>query len=590
MGSGNKYWDDLTVVSLTSLPQYSLSVNVAPAGSGSVTKNPDQAIYSPGDVVELTAIPDASWVFDGWSGDAAGLDNPISITVDADLVIDANFVSGPVEEYALDVTTVGSGQVTLNPAGGIYAEGTVVELTAAPAAGWAFDGWSEDLTGTVNPVTLTMDTDKNVTATFALGTTPPVILTQPADQTVSEGQTATFSVTASGTGTLFYQWQRDGLDIPGAEGSSYTTPPVTLLDDGADFRCVVTDDVGTTTSDYGYLTVLPPGVRVTDGLVVLYGFQEGAGATVDDVSMVSPALDLTIQDSAAVSWLPGGGLAINAPTLISSAGAATKVIDAVKASGEITIEAWIAPANTTQDGPARIVTCSADAYSRNFTLGQGVPGGASDAWDVRMRTTGTGLNGTPSLSTDSGTLSAVLTHVVYTRDSLGVAKIYVDGVEQVGRAEGGDFSNWDSVYALALGNELSGDRPWLGEYYLVAIFDRALSQAEVQQNFGGGPLARLAFSPPIKLLHPHLRQRLTTFLTRPLPSCPRTATRSRCPSTSPATGRCLRFRTRPPTSVAIRCCSWPRPMRAGFSLFYNCNFFWPSRKCNSFSPDFLAGL
>ena len=48
---------------------------------------------------------------------------------------------------------------------------------------------------------------------------------------------------------------------------------------------------------------------------------------------------------------------------------------------------------------------------------------------------------------------------------------------------GGDFSNWNDSYLLALGNELTGDRPWLGEFQLVAIFDQALNQSEVEQTF-----------------------------------------------------------------------------------------------------------
>jgi hypothetical protein len=90
-----------------------------------------------------------------------------------------------------------------------------------------------------------------------------------------------------------------------------------------------------------------------------------------------------------------------------------------------------------------------------------------------------------------------LSHVVYTRDATGVARIYVDGVERASGMVGGDFSNWDGGFRLALANELTGDRPWLGEFYLVAIFNRALSQAEVSQNFEAGATAvgRAATSP-----------------------------------------------------------------------------------------------
>jgi len=244
--------------------------------------------------------------------------------------------------------------------------------------------------------------------------------------------------------------------------------------------------VSSAISDAATLTVNGEGTRVTAGQQVLYTFEEGGGTVVNDVSGVGLPLDLSVGNEAAVSWVPGG-LVVNASTVIASAGAATKVIDTCRATDELTIEAWIKPANATPDGPARIVTLSADLFQRNFTLGQGLWGGQpSDRYDVRLRTTETDSNGVPSLTTPAGSLTTELSHVVYTRDSSGVARIYIDGVERVSGTVGGDF-NWDESYRLALANELTGDRPWLGEFHLVAIYNRALSQAEVNQNFVAGP-------------------------------------------------------------------------------------------------------
>jgi hypothetical protein len=126
--------------------------------------------------------------------------------------------------------------------------------------------------------------------------------------------------------------------------------------------------------------------------VVLYTFDEGEGATVGDVSGSGDPLDLTIADPDAVEWLDGGGLRVRQSTLIASPGPGTKVIEAVRRTGSITVEAWMKPANTTQGGPARIVSLSRDPGQRNFTLGQG---GA--AYEMRFRTTTTSANGEPSL-------------------------------------------------------------------------------------------------------------------------------------------------------------------------------------------------
>ncbi|MGZ5434937.1 MAG: PQQ-dependent sugar dehydrogenase [Pyrinomonadaceae bacterium] len=87
---------------------------------------------------------------------------------------------------------------------------------------------------------------------------PPSITGQPANQTVTQGQPATFGVTATGSATLSYQWQRDQSNIPGATSSSYTISSASMADNGAKFRCVVTNAFGFATSNEATLTVQPP--------------------------------------------------------------------------------------------------------------------------------------------------------------------------------------------------------------------------------------------------------------------------------------------------------------------------------------------
>jgi hypothetical protein len=85
--------------------------------------------------------------------------------------------------------------------------------------------------------------------------TPPAITTQPANQTVTVGQTATFSVSAAGTAPLSYQWQKNGTNISGASSASYTTPATTATDSGSKFDVVVSNTAGTVTSHSATLTV-----------------------------------------------------------------------------------------------------------------------------------------------------------------------------------------------------------------------------------------------------------------------------------------------------------------------------------------------
>ncbi|MCB0114635.1 MAG: LamG domain-containing protein [Caldilineaceae bacterium] len=232
-------------------------------------------------------------------------------------------------------------------------------------------------------------------------------------------------------------------------------------------------------------STVPDNNRVTDGLAALYTFDEGNGAVVTDVSGVGDPLDLYIFDGRATDW-GEGYLSVHHPTLITSAFPGTKIVDAAKSSNEITIEAWITPKYSKQDGPARIVTLSADPYNRNFTLGQ-TSSHRGGRFDVRLRTTITSDNGQPSVSTGSGSVSDELTHVVYTRRADGAVTIYINGVAVRIDSRAGSLSNWDADFRLALANEVSGRRPWLGDFHLVAIYGKALGVAEVMQNYRVGP-------------------------------------------------------------------------------------------------------
>jgi Domain of unknown function (DUF4082)/Bacterial Ig domain/Putative Ig domain/Immunoglobulin domain len=87
------------------------------------------------------------------------------------------------------------------------------------------------------------------------GAVAPSITGQPVNQTVATGQTATFSVTASGTAPLAYQWKKNGTAISGATASSYTTPATSSSDNGAAFTVVVSNASGSATSNAASLTV-----------------------------------------------------------------------------------------------------------------------------------------------------------------------------------------------------------------------------------------------------------------------------------------------------------------------------------------------
>jgi Bacterial Ig domain/Immunoglobulin domain/Immunoglobulin I-set domain len=102
-------------------------------------------------------------------------------------------------------------------------------------------------------------------ATLTVNPAPvaPSVTTQPASVTVTAGQTATFSVAASGTSPFTYQWQKNGAAISGATAASYTTPATTTADTGSKFIVVVSNSAGNATSGPATLTVNPAPVAPT---------------------------------------------------------------------------------------------------------------------------------------------------------------------------------------------------------------------------------------------------------------------------------------------------------------------------------------
>jgi hypothetical protein len=225
--------------------------------------------------------------------------------------------------------------------------------------------------------------------------------------------------------------------------------------------------------------------QTNPNLIALYTFNEGMGETIYDVSGVAPALNLRIDDSSATHWI-SDGLSIDSNTEIRSYVNADKVNNALARANAITAEAWIKPTNTAQSGPARVITLSQDHSYRNFMLGQ-----SDSQYVVRLNTTTNSVNGTPEYKTEIDTVTTELTHVVFTWDvSSQTATIYLNGqlVSQSATQFTGDLSF--EAYELILTNEINitdgSPRFWLGEIYLVALYDRALNPDEILKNYNSG--------------------------------------------------------------------------------------------------------
>jgi len=116
----------------------------------------------------------------------------------------------------------------------------------------------------------------------------PTITTQPANQTITAGQTATFSVVATGTAPLTYQWQKNGSAVSGATATSYTSPVATTADSGELFRVVVTNSAGNVTSNSATLTV-NPGTSNSSVDVITYHYDNGRSGMNLNETTLTPA-------------------------------------------------------------------------------------------------------------------------------------------------------------------------------------------------------------------------------------------------------------------------------------------------------------
>jgi len=224
------------------------------------------------------------------------------------------------------------------------------------------------------------------------------------------------------------------------------------------------------------------GGRIDTNLVAFYEFKTLTGLTAFDTSGIDPAMNLNF--SGDVSWVGGWGIRIgDGGKAQASTATSRKLHDLITATGEYAIEAWVAPANVTQE-EARIVSYSAGTGARNFALTQTLYN-----YDFPARSSLTDGNGNPQISTPDGdeVLQATLQHVVATFDPTNGRQLFVNGARiDVDDIEGGTLNDWDDTFAFVLGNEVSGDRLWRGVLRQVAIHNRVLTAEQVKLNFDAG--------------------------------------------------------------------------------------------------------
>ncbi len=213
---------DYVVASLNHFSYYNLAVkkyelvtHISPDGAGLVS--PSSGTYAAGTTINLFAVATGNYQFSQWQGDASGVNSPVTIVMNSDKDITGYFVLPSVDYYPLNITISPnfSGEVSLSPAGGIYAAGTEVTLTGIPSGDYVFSTWSGDLPTGVNPASLTISSTKNVTAIFSqarnlyTSVTPSLAGSVSPSEGIFPYDTSIFLTAMPNSGYVFECWEGD---------------------------------------------------------------------------------------------------------------------------------------------------------------------------------------------------------------------------------------------------------------------------------------------------------------------------------------------------------------------------------------------
>ncbi len=215
---------------------YSLTMSVG--GSGTITPAAGSHSCTQGAVVDITATPASGWQFSEWTG--TGIADPSSasttVTIDAAKTVTANFTQqAAANNYDLTMSVSGSGTIAPSSGSHSYAQGAVVDITATPASGWQFSGWTG--TGIADPksaaTTVTVDAARTVTAKFtqqAAATNYKLTMATNGSGTItpssgnhSYAQDTVVKITATAaSGWQFAGWTGSGIADPSSASTTVT--------------------------------------------------------------------------------------------------------------------------------------------------------------------------------------------------------------------------------------------------------------------------------------------------------------------------------------------------------------------------------
>ncbi len=308
-------------------------------------------------------------------------------------------------------------------------------------------------------------------ATLTVTAVAPSITTQPVSQSVTVGQTATFSVSATGTALVSYQWQKDGAAIGGSNAASYTTPATTIADNGAQFTVAVSNTAGNVTSSAASLSVnalLP---------TAAYAFNEGSGNITADASGNGNTGTLS-----GPSWTRAGhyGNAISFDGANGSVEAANS--NSFNPGTAATFSAWVNVLAANAD-ISSVINKWSQTIDDEYLFGLNSNNHLTFAW----QTTGGNVWGQPSYYMVSGNTQVPLstwTYITVVRNGPTIS-FYVNGNLDAtfgAAADANPFRSGINTVRIGGQNRGSVSRVLNGTIDEVRIYNQALTQAQIQAD------------------------------------------------------------------------------------------------------------
>jgi uncharacterized repeat protein (TIGR02543 family) len=314
------------------------------SANGMVMKMPNQTLYEHGEIVTLEPVADNGYQFVSWSGDLSGSSNPATLVMDSSKSVTAVFASNV---HTLTVAASG-GTVAKSPDKASYEYGESVTLTASADAGYSFTGWSGAASGTNSSVTIIMDGDKSVTASFAaisytlsIAAANGSVVANPQKASYSYGESVSLQA-VPGTGYHFTGWSGS------LSGSSNPANIVMNADKSVTAAFAINTYTLTTSATNGSVVKSPQAASYTHGSTVSvqavaaegYEFAGWSGAVSGSGNPVEIVMDSSKSMTAAftvktytLTTSATNGSVVRSPESATYAHGSTVSVQAVAAEG-----------------------------------------------------------------------------------------------------------------------------------------------------------------------------------------------------------------------------------------------------------------